>query len=319
MRVLIFTFLWLILASCEKDELPVNPNEQGNLITVQLELGSNYNSQVFYSLKNNKIVSQNKKEAWDLGFEASSEGWHIKMNSGRGGAIAQTDETSFDKPIEIDNLDWRYDASSGNLDSTAIGDYRNSDNVFIFNRGYDSQGNNTGYLKLKIDYKSNGRYKLSYCLLSETTPTQLVILKNSEVNFVCFSYKSKSLVSIEPPKESWDLFFGQYTHVFTNPFQAYIVTGVLSNSFMVKTATADKLAFNEIELSNAQKLDYVKIADNIGYDWKGFDFDLSNYKIFANRHWVIKDGQNRLFKFHFIDFNNDKGEKGSPKFEMQEL
>lgn len=310
--------LWLF-SSCEKDELPVQKHSSGDVTTTQIELGSTYETQVYYSLSSNTIVSTNHKLAWDLGFEASKDGWHVKLNTGRGGAIAQTTETDFSKITSEKDLKWKHDVSSGNLDSTAMGDYRNTNWVYVMDRGYDADGNHTGYFKFKVQVNSDNSYTIRFAELSSNSILERQVLKNEAVNFVCFSFEQKQVVNIEPPKESWDLFFGHYTHLFHEPYTPYLVTGVLLNPYKVVASKQNEISFSDITLKNSKDLELTPTADIIGYNWKVFDFKAASYTVFADSNWVIKDRLNRRFKFHFIDFYNEKGEKGSPKFEFQEL
>ena len=59
--------------------------------------------------------------------------------------------------------------------------------------------------------------------------------------------------------------------------------------------------------------------DQIGYNWKSYNLQNNLYVI--NDEWVylIKDEEGRYFKMQFIDFYNDVGIKGYPKFKIQEL
>ena len=65
--------------------------------------------------------------------------------------------------------------------------------------------------------------------------------------------------------------------------------------------------------------EYLKEQDFIGFDWKSYDFDQQLYMVDPQIVYIIKTPIGRYYKLHFIDFYNSMGEKGYPKFEIQEL
>jgi hypothetical protein len=57
----------------------------------------------------------------------------------------------------------------------------------------------------------------------------------------------------------------------------------------------------------------------IGYNWKSYDMNAGEYSINTNLNYILNDKDGRYFKLHFIDYYNSSGDKGYPKFEIQEL
>jgi hypothetical protein len=57
----------------------------------------------------------------------------------------------------------------------------------------------------------------------------------------------------------------------------------------------------------------------VGYNWKEYDLNAGEYTVLSNINYIIQDNNNKYYKLHFIDFYNTQGEKGYPKFEVQEL
>jgi hypothetical protein len=308
----------LILVACEKDEIPIAKRAPGNVITTQVEMGSDYADQLFYSLSNNRVVSQNKKTDWDLGFEATTDGWHIVLNTARGGAAANTGKTDVASVSSVNDAEWRWDAHSGNLDSTAIGDYRGKNEVYLIDRGYDELGTHTGYRKIVLLDVTETYYSIKVAELDGTNETTIRIEKDTTVNFVSFSFNQNKVVSIQPPKQEWDLLFTQYIHLFEDPPVPYLVTGVLINRNLEATAVYDK-PFEEISFDNVDQYSFSKAINVIGYDWKEYSFNAGSYVIFPEKNYIVKSHEGRYFKLHFIDFYNENGDKGAPLMEIQEL
>ena len=139
------------LTSCIK-EIPIEVHSEGEINLVQIEMGGDYDNQLFYSLINNDVVSQNLETEWDIAFECDNDGSHIILNSSTSGALSKTNNFDFESINSLNgNENWNYDAPNGNLDSTAFGDYSNG-NIYILNRGISvSQGgNNLGYKKIIV-------------------------------------------------------------------------------------------------------------------------------------------------------------------------
>lgn len=311
--------LSLIVLGCEKEEIPITPHEPGDIITNQVEMGSNYVKQLFYDLGTNSLVSENNKTDWDIAFESDVNGWHIILNSSRGGAAANTNTTDFLSVTTTDAATWSWDVPSGNLDSTAIGDYRYKGIVYIIDRGYNSNGNHTGYKKIVIDLDVDSLYKIRVADLDGTGDTLVSVVRDIGTNFTCFSFDNNETIYVEPEKDNWDLVFTQYLHIFQNPLTPYLVTGVQLNRNNVSVAIDTVNKFSEITHEDVSTYNFGNELNKIGYNWKFFDFNTSTYSIIADKNFIINDTEGRVFKFHFIDFYNNNGDKGAPKFEIQEL
>jgi hypothetical protein len=121
-------------------------------------------------------------------------------------------------------------------------------------------------------------------------------------------------------KEEWDIQFTQYTHIFEgNPPTPYLVSGALSNRYMVDVAEVFDKDFSEITLEDATIYPFSKDINTIGYDWKEYSFNSGGYSIFSDKNYLIKTAEGKYYKFHFIDFYDASGNKGTPTFEFQEL
>lgn len=146
---LIFFGLMLLTTGCHKEEIPIDKRPPGDFITNSVGIGEYYENQLYFDLESNSVISTNLKTAWDLAFESSKDGWHVILNSGRGMAIAKS-ELSFDDLNSTSDAIWNWDVPSGNLDSTAIGDWRDNSQVYIIDLGYDQDANHLGYKKIQF-------------------------------------------------------------------------------------------------------------------------------------------------------------------------
>lgn len=315
---LLILLVGFIFVACHKDEIPIAPHESGDATEVQVEMGQTYKNQLFYSLKANAIISSNDKAIWNLGFESSPTGWHVILNSANGMAVHRSD-LNFDEIIDETGLEFdHWDTQTGNLDSTAIGDWQTDNKLYVIDLGNDDLGVHLGYKKLIIESVNSTSYAIWHGDITDITPQQLIITKNTNNLYTFFSFQT-GVVTIAPPNETWDLLFTQYTHLFTNPDEAYIVTGVLLNRFNTFATKLTNKAFAEIEYSDVVGLNYSSNLDFIGYSWKVYDFGLSIYTVDPNITYIVKTNEGLFYKLHFIDFYNSQGIKGYPKFEVQAL
>lgn len=317
-----FAFVMLaavIHASCDKGEIPISPREPGPEITAQVSIGSDYGQQVFYNLKDNQVVNQVHKTSWDVGFESGENGWRIFLNSSRGGAAAVLENTAFNEVTSTDNLIWKYDAPSGHPDSTAVGDYRLLNATIVIDRGFNPGGQHTGYQKIKVLEVNESQYEIMSSSLSGEQAETRIIPKDPALNLNTFSFTTQTVVPVEPPRETWDLLFTQYLHLFYNPLMPYLVTGVLLNPHDVEAVRITDRAFEDITIDDAPNFTFENRRDVIGYDWKTYDFETASFITHANMVFLIRDGEGRYFKLRFTDFYTDTGQRGAPRFDMQEL
>jgi len=330
--------IMLLLSSCFKEDEKVTPHDPGNLLEAEVAMHQTYTDQVYFDLSSQESVSSNFKDDWDLAFENSGDGWHILLNSSCFMLAAGTASDEFSAPIDTTGMDWAYDPSDGNLDSTAIGRYFGYDpidsalvytnEVYVLNLGYDIQGNLRGLKKVIFPEVNDTSYTLKYANLDGTDEHIMQIFKDEERVFSYFSFKEGGMqLYPEPYKNDYDLLFTQYTTLlFTDegdPYP-YLLTGVVLNRHLVDVARDTTLDFDQIDYEAALNLEFTDQLDIIGYDWKLLEGDVTGggtlvYVIVEGLHYVIRDTDGFLYKLRFTSFYNNEGVKGYPNFEYQRL
>lgn len=318
-----FLYLGLLcigFCSCEKKEFPVPVHDPGNVITTSVDMGSTYEWQIYYDLETNRMVSKNLKTAWDLAFEASAEGFHVVLNSSKSTFCYNTANSVFESVTDTLGFSShkRWDEPSGNLDSTAIGDWRSTNPVYIIDRGYNSSGTHLGFKKIQLLSVSNSTYTFKCGSLNNSNTEIISFAKNNTYNMNFFSFDNvNTVLAIEPPKDEWDMCFTQYTHVFYNPTQPYLVTGCITNRYQTSVAKAPVSDFNAIVYSTVESYSFSSNINTIGYDWKTFSG--STYITDPSKIYILKNRHDKYYKLHFIDFYNSSGLKGNPTWEYQAL
>ncbi len=318
---IIFYIVLISLTACFKKEIAVQPHIAGNVITEQVNLESNYKYQIFYNLRENKIINQNLRTDWDLGFESSKEGYHLILNSSCSMFALNSGKSDFNLNYDTNGVRTigKPDASNGNIDSTAIGDWRISNPVYVIDRGFDENGYNRGFIKVKVLSVDDTSYNIRIANLDGSNDETFHIKKDSNYNFQFLSLNKKGIVKIEPPKTDWDIMFSHYTDVFYNfdPPMPYMVVGCLTNRFGTMAQKDSLVNFDDIDLTFAKNKTLSSDINSIGWDWKYFDNNIYTTHTYMN--FVIQSQDGSFYKMHFIDFYSKNGAKGSPKFEYQKL
>jgi hypothetical protein len=321
----------VFLTSCFKEDEKVLPHPAGDVKTDTIEMGVYYKYQVYFDLGTGQAVSSNLKSDFDLGFECGSEGWRVILNTSTFMTAGDAGIISFGQPVDTAGMVFRFDASSGNTDSLALGQWFNvqgddtvsNQHVYVINRGLDENGFALGMRQLIIDSLAGGTYYFRMANLNGSSPKAYSVSKEEGYNYKYFTLKFGGASKyIEPPKEAYDLVFTQYTTLlFTDlgePYP-YLVTGVLLNRNKVEAVKDTLHTFDNVTLSDAMSLDFSRTMDYIGYDWKHYDFDLGSYTVKTNLLYILRDTEGLYYKFRFIGFYNAQGEKGYPVIEFQLL
>lgn len=321
MRYLLIAAIAVLFCSCEKKELPAPVYDRGDLITSQVDMGSNYKSQIWFSLGENRVISTNFRTDWDLAFEASGTGKHIMLNGSKGMKVYKTNHTDLAQVTDTTGLEVgsAIDSPSGKLDSTAFGAWDSPNTVYVVNRGYNEAGVHQGYYKVKIASATAGNFTFDYGDVFGTQVMQGTVNKNEDYNFVMFSFTTGHEAYIEPKKTQYDLCFTYYTHFFTNPFQYYQVAGVLHNTNGTRVIKIKDKPFMDITPGDTLGRQFSADRNAIGYDWKEFNLNTNQYTVHPNFCYLIKDQKGYFYKLHFIDFYTTAGIKGAPKFEFKKL
>ena len=311
-------FFMLAIVACIKEEEPIPPRPiDTSLLENSIVMGKDYRYQAFYSLEKDSMLSRNLKFDWDVAFDASAEGTRMYLNSAKY-MFAASVSSNFDLVKDTAGFfkTRAWDASN-TPDSVAVADIKGSTKTYLIDRGFDENGDPLPFVKIKFEAVNDKKIKFKYANVSDPNAKQMELTKDPAYNLTYFSFKTNAEIKVEPKKEDWDLQFTQYIHTFNDPYIIYLVTGVLINPYNTTVAVDSTTAFNAIDRSFTEKMTFKNSPDAIGYNWK--DFINNAFVVKTNYNYVIKTNKKSLFKLHFTDFYDEKGVKGTPRFEFQRL
>jgi len=318
-----------LLSGCFEKDTPV-PAYHWNGLSIQITK-SIYDYQVFYQLENNKEVTSCANDAWDLAFESSKEGFHVRINSGNYLGIAGTGTDKFDSVFQNTSLKYKYDNPNGNSDSTAVGKWWNPETHSATGQVYLlGQYDGIKYKpikKIKFLSVTDTNYTLRYANPDGSGENTFSVTKEYEFNNSYFSFKNGGeQVAIEPPKDTWDLLFGQYYTTLIAPDGTptpYSVRGVLLNPYKVEAAMDTTMDFVNISIADLPAFSFTAKGDIIGHDWKAVQVnEASNsatYTVRDGYNYIIKSVNGDFFKLQFTSYTNDKAVRGYPAFDILNL
>lgn len=323
--IVMFTF-----SSCFKEK-PLTPKGSANSDKhIVVPMTPTYQNMFFFNLQSGQIVKESNPETFDLMFENTDSKIAIWLNGSKLMMAKRTNQTDFSKVTYSDTLSadgWLLDKPDFNLDSNAIGTWWEQNNgsttskkeVYLIQLGKDINGNLLGYRKIQIESFAANTYNIRFAFPDGSDEHIFSVSKNGVSCYRYFSFQNGgSLVEIEPAKEAWDIVFTRYSYVFYDPYYLpYIVVGALSNPLQIEAYADSSISYSNSKLSDLKQEYFSPNRDVIGYDWKQYDY--TEYKVSPYKIFFIKTRDQRFYKLRFLDFYNEKFERGYPTFEYEEL
>lgn len=321
MKNFIFLILSLFLFSnCEKKEELLVTKERPNAKTITIDVEEDYRYQIWYNVVTDQQVKMVNKLSWDLAFSCDPNNSILKLNSANFVRAAITNYSSLNSINDGNRLVFNPDHQTGNTDSLALGDVNKLINkVIVIDRGYNTKGELIGLKKMLITNVNESSYTLSYANMDNSGLTNVTIKKNSDYNNIALSLNKKEAEIIEPKKNEFHLLFSQYTHVFYEPYNPYLVFGVLLNTHNTEVALIEDKPFEEVTINDIESLNFNKNKDAVGYNWKEYSFESSSFILFPEKVYILKINNELFYKLNFIDFYDLNGKKGNPTFTIKPL
>jgi hypothetical protein len=308
----------IVLMACEKPETPAVPYERGGTSEISIAMGDNYDFQIYFNLEKNEIVKIVDKMDWDWAIASSDKA--IVLNTSRNMLAAKTKLTSLDLVNDTAGLKFEMDYATGNRDSLSIGLIDNSKLVYVIWLGYNVSGDDLGYIKAQFEWTSASTCIFTYGELKSKSYKTGQLVRDDNYNHVFYSFMNHRNVEIEPVKTKYDLLFTQYLYYFLEPeITPYLVAGALLNPYKTKANRMPNTKFITTVLADTLKYPLSGAYDVIGYNWKGFSLSENAYTIVPDINFIIQDQNDFFYKLRFVDFYNEKGIKGTPKFEFGKI
>lgn len=310
-----------VSAGCLKEELPVparsqDPGTGAVPVIEQVCMGFLYGDQTWMDLETATVLSTNSFMAWDLAFESAADGWHVRLNSARVMGAWDLGAVDIEQPADTNGFGagMRIDASSGNPDSTAIGDWRGSGHVYMVDKGISPLGARQGFVKIRFLEVDVASYTLQVAALNGSGLRTITVSKD-HTRHNTHLHLTNGVVDIEPPKGTWDVVLTQYTYQYYEPeTMLYVVRGMISAPGV--RVSRMRPAPAAVTLGDTLTTPLNGALDVIGFDWKYYDIDQGTYYIRPDLIHIVQCASGRFVRLRFLDFYGPSGAAGCPQFEV---
>ncbi len=306
--------------------------------------GPNQGNQIFVDLSKETMTSS-RRDIWDLGFYSGNQ-FRVTINGSLYMAVKKLDATNIDAvtPASVsafqsqvavgtfDPTNTNYiDAPNGMINQTAIAEISANDaenNVYLVNMGYAIgntippagtvaiAGDARGWKKIRI-LRDGDNYMLQYADLNSTTHQQVSIPKKPDYNFTFFSLATQNIVNVEPQKNLWDLCFTVFTNEIVNSgsygYSDFVLNNLKAGVRGYRVAVTSAVNFNNFAMTNVVESNFMDDQRVIGAEWR----DVFTGSAYTDRFYVIKDADGNYYKVRMLEFLNEGGVRGYPKFEYK--
>jgi hypothetical protein len=330
-KLIVLIILSSMVTGCfKKDEQMVIIENKGNQDVKTIIIPnpySIYTYNTYIDLDSGKLVGSTLISLWDLGFDASPGGWIIRVNGANSMEIASTGSTDFSADFTaFQSPKWKFDASTGDPDSTAVGkwvtgdpaSYEYTNEVYLLGK---NNGNGTSSIvrKLRFIELDSAHVRFISALPGETEADTIIINKDPGYRYVYYSFNTPhQTLFTEPPENTWDIVAGSYrTTLYTDAGipTPYTVRGVLSNYPHVEVIKVSQSDFFAATAKDTTGKTFSSAEDAIGYDWKDYNSKDSNpYRIVPDIYYFVKTRSGNLIKLEFTGYTSANAEYGYPAF-----
>ena len=300
--------------------------------------GATYGNKIFFDLSANTQVPVQRTK-WDFGFYTGTDDFRVILNSSVGMMAKQLDKNDLNAVTAADTAGFSTDVifnqndpqtsalayidyPSGDLTKTAIAAVSataDDNKVYIINRGkgIGSPAPDRGWKKIRVIRNASGGYTLQHADIAATTFSTVDIAKD-ETYFFKYVSVDNGAVDVEPKKDKWDIawtYFSNVTNFGTGEipylFQDIILQNRNVEAVLVKTADKTYDAFAESDIA---ALTFNTSQTTIGATWRSGGGPGVAPKVYDDRFFIIKDGDNNYYKLRFTAMTKE-GERGFPAFE----
>jgi len=298
-----------------------------------------YKNMAFVDMSANKGTSVSRK-SWNLAFYSGAE-FRVAINPAYQSAAAPTaksdialvDATDADAiEASANNLNFApaagalavVDAWTGEITSTAFAEISATDaSNMVYLLSFEGSKTKDKWMKVKVNRMTDG-YKVFYALVGSTTIKTLDVPKSADHNFTFVSLETDAIVSVEPEKLDWDIYWSYNTYNAGNNtpywFQDFIILNTLAGAqaaeIISADATAAATAYTAYDEAAIAGTTFVSTRDAIGSKWRSTNPATG---IRRERFYVIRDPRGNVYKMKFVTMGvgSDGGERGRPVIEYK--
>ncbi len=272
--------------------------------------GPNQPNQVFVDLSS-QSSTVSSREAWDLKFY-NGDDFRVKLNGSLFMAAAELDVTDITNvTAEISTTDAENKVYLLNLGNEIGAETPQPGSVAV-------AGEARGWKKIRI-LRDGENYILQHADLENSDYKEITINKTSQNSFTHVSLISNEVVQVDH-NMNWDLNFTVFTNEIPGAgsygFTDFIVNNSLNN---VKAYMVEASAFADFDLEQVEDSNFTSDQRGIGSNWRIGGGPNSSPTLKEEVFFVLKDGDENIYKLKFTALTNENGIRGYPAFTYDKL
>lgn len=306
----------IMLSGCfGKDEiLPITASER-----IEIQDSSLGPMQLFYSLKERRVIAKNSIYAWDLAFDCRNGKFSVRINGAKGMSICKTG--SFDFNTDFSAFKGQFFTDGGNHpDETAIGSWgdfsfsnpQGFGQVYLIDRGLFEQGRPIGFKKMIIKGFKDSAYHIQFANPDGTEFYYKTISTKNGGRYVYFTFEEGgNMVDVEPGPDDWDLLITPFTDTLTHFKYLFtlgydnskaVYDGVLLNSFSREIGIDSFRTFEDVNFRHLEEYRYSSNMQVIGKKFWYWDDVYDDYAVKSVPTFILRDNKELYYKFRFSGF-----------------
>lgn len=285
--------------------------------TAAISLETGYTNQVYYSLENG-VIKSNELASWDIAFDLSAFGYSILTNGGTGTTLYKYSGSVDDyETIDTTGLNawgisynsdtsW-YNGAFNRITSNDFdlgwGEYSTLTHTTVANALFIIKLASGEYKKIIIESLAAGSYHFKYADIDGGNEESTSISKNdySSKNFAYYSISDETALDLEPTNDSWDLLFTKYVTSDYKGTPNQSVTGVLVNP-SISVSKISKIDVPKVTYNDTLNFPFTETISQIGWDWKTLNYQTFSWELEDSLSYIFKNSDEELFHLYFTSF-----------------
>lgn len=310
----------LLLTGCIERELPVLGREANVVNLVEANVGVDYETQLFFSLQQNKVKSSCKQSDWCIALKNAGSHVVMSLNSGRAMKFKNLGFEDFFVDVDVNawtSEDWEVMDPSGTGPDVAEGFKLIKSELMFLDLGLDENNDPLGIARLSLIEDEEGHWQLRVADDDGNDPETILVPRLDGYEWHQVSVLNRAANQIEPQTQEWDVCITQYMELLDGEIP-YLVVGLLTPTDRVRVYETSNVDWEIWKTNSWEDLDFSGDWNAIGFDWKTFDLSTSSYTIDFDKLYCIRTEEGREYIMRMLDFYDAEGNTGNVTFEVLE-
>ncbi|MDC0854227.1 HmuY family protein [Flavobacteriales bacterium] len=310
----------IFLTSCVERELPIPARTPGSANLIQANVGVDYETQLFFSLTENRIEASCQQRDWCIALREAEGATSLMTNSGRAMKTYHTEAIDFHSSINFDALEddkWEVMDPTGMAGNANVGLELVANELTLVDLGLDEENEPLGIARVGLIGLDDTGWLLQIADAQGVNTDTVSVPKLDGCEWHQVSLLNSSAHQVEPPASAWEVCITQYMELLDGEIP-YLVVGLLTPTDRVQVYETREVDWETWKTNSWDDLEFSPEWNAIGYDWKIFDLSTSAYTVDYDKLYCVRTEEGREFLMRMLDFYDANGNTGNVTFEVLE-